>query len=55
MYADDTTLYCNINNVNSDIILNNELCEIGDWLSSIKFSLNVKKTKYMVFRTPQKK
>ena len=36
MYADDTTLYCNINNTNSDIILNNELCEISDWLSSNK-------------------
>ena len=28
MYADDTTLYCNINNANSDIILNNELCKL---------------------------
>ena len=55
MYADDTTLYCNINNANSDIILNNELCTISDWLSSNKLSLNVKKTKYMVFHTPQKK
>ena len=55
MYADDTTLYCNINNANSDIILNNELCKISDWLSSNKLSLNVKKTKYMVFHTPQKK
>ena len=55
MYADDTTLYCNINNANSDIILNNELCKISDWLSSNKLSLNVKKTKYMVFHTPQKR
>ena len=39
MYADDTTFYCNINNANSDIILNNELCKIGDWLSSNKLSL----------------
>ena len=55
MYADDTTLYCNINNANSDIILYNELCKISDWLSSNKLSFNVKKTKYMVFHTPQKK
>ena len=55
MYADDTTLYCNINNANSDIILNTELCKISDWLSSNKLSLNVKKTKYMVFHTPQKR
>ena len=54
MYADDTTLYCNINKANSVIILNNELCKISDWLSSNKLSLNVKKTKYMVFHTPQK-
>ena len=55
MYADDTTLYSNINNANSDIILNNELCKISDWLSSNKLSLNVKKTKYMVFHTLQKR
>ena len=55
MYADDTTLYCNIKTANSDIILNNELCKISDWLSSNKLSLNVKKTKYMVFHTPQKR
>ena len=55
MYADDTTLYCNINNANSDIILNNKLCKISDWLSSNKLSLNVKKTKYMVFHTPQRR
>ena len=40
---------------NSDIILNNELCKISDWLSSNKLSLNVKKPKYMVFHTPRKK
>ena len=34
MYADDTTLHCNINNANSDIILNNKLCKTSDWLSS---------------------
>ena len=55
MYADDTTLYCNINKANSDIILNNELCKISDWLFSNKLSLNVKKTKYMGFHTPQKR
>ena len=38
MYADNTTLYCNINNANSDIVLNNELCKISDWLSSNKLS-----------------
>ena len=53
-FADDRSLYCNINDANSDIILNNELCKISDSLPSNKLSLNVKKTKYMVFHTPQK-
>ena len=54
MYADDTTLYCNINDANSEQV-NNELCKISDWLSSNKLSLNVNKTKYMVFHTSQKR
>ena len=37
MYADDTTLYCNINDANSGIVLNNELCKISDWLSSTNY------------------
>ena len=43
MYADDTTLYCNLDDSTSDILLNNELTKITDWLSSNKLSLNVKK------------
>ena len=54
MYADDTTLYCNLNNNLTDII-NGELDKINDWLSANKLSLNVKKTKYMVFHRSQKK
>ena len=42
MYADDTTQYCNLNGVNSEVTINNE------WLSSNKLSLNNKKTKFMV-------
>ena len=55
MYADDTTLYCNLDYSTSDILLNNELTKITDWLSSNKLSLNVKKTKFMVFHTPQRR
>ena len=53
--ADDTTLYCNLDDTTSDILLNNELTKITDWLSSNKLSLNVKKTKFMVFHTPQRR
>ena len=55
MYADDTTLYCNLNGVNSEVNINNELSKISEWLSSNKLSLNVKKTKFMVFHTPQRR
>ena len=55
MYADDTTLYCNISRDISDQDINAELKKVNDWLCSNKLSLNVKKTIYMVFHTAQKK
>ena len=55
MYVDDTTLYCNLNGVNSEVKINNELSKISEWLSSNKLSLNIKKTKFMVFHTPQRR
>ena len=55
MYADDTMSYCNLDDSASEILLNNELTKITDWLSSNKLSLNVKKTNFMVFHTPQRR
>ena len=55
MYNDNTTLYCNLDNSISDIFLNNKITKITDWLSSNKLSLNVKKAKFMVFHTPQRR
>ena len=52
MYADDTTLYCcleDINSSNKNEIINNELQKVNRWLVSNKLSLNVNKTKYMLF------
>ena len=49
MYADDTTLYCNVNNNATDDLLNYELSKICDWLGANKLALNVSKTKFMVF------
>ena len=52
MYADDTTLYCNIDNIdplNRDSIINLELQHINNWLEANKLSLNISKTKYMTF------
>ena len=57
MYADDTTLYSNINSPNENNIIrltetkiNTELAKINVWLKINKLSLNFKKSKYMVFK-----
>ena len=55
MYADDTTLFCNFDNIRNNTILNTELEKVYGWLCSNKLSLNVGKTKYMFFHTAQKK
>ena len=55
MYADDTTLFCNINNDINDNEINRQLNTINEWLLSNKLSLNIKKTKYMVFHTNQRR
>ena len=57
LYADDTTLIAplctsDLNSLGPN--LNFELSKIYDWLCLNRLSLNVKKTKYMVFRYPQR-
>ena len=32
MYADDTTLFCNMDNSVDEHVINNELCKISNWL-----------------------
>ena len=54
MYADDTTLCCNINQNISEIEINHELGKVSQWLAANKLSLNVGKTKFMVFRMRNK-
>ena len=56
LYADDTSLLNSIR-VSMSIeckgnieFINSEISKIFDWLSVNKLSLNVKKTKYMIFR-----
>ena len=60
MYADDTTLLATLSTVNQDILYNrsihlhNELMNISNWLKVNKLSLNVSKTKFMIFHTKNK-
>ena len=51
MYADDTTLFCNIDNNVTEDVINRELLKVYEWLGANKPSLNVAKTKFMVFHT----
>ncbi len=58
MYADDTTLYFNMEDFpKTDRVesVNNELNKVNDWLQHNKLSLNADKTKCMTFHTCQKK
>ena len=50
LYADDTTLSNTIEIPSmSPLNINNELAKVYDWLAVNKLSLNVKKTKYVIF------
>ena len=58
LYADDTSLKSFINtrltncsNSQLSSVLNSELSKVNDWLSVNMLSLNVKKTKFMLFQT----
>ena len=52
IYADDTTLYCcleDITSKNKSHIINIELEGVHSWLKANRLALNVNKTKYMLF------
>ncbi len=62
IYADDTTLSSSIEivvkttkNLPISDILNNELSLVNNWLKVNKLSLNIKKSKCMIFHTNKKK
>ena len=57
MYADDTTIYFNLEDFdpyNLERDINNELEKITLWLKMNKLSLNVQKTKLKIFHRRQK-
>ena len=63
LYADDTTLsspmcsftiQCNGNIELVSVLINSELNKIADWLAVNKLSLNVQKTKFMIFNYRQR-
>ena len=54
IYADDTTIYCNINQNVNEIVINAELEKVNKWLCSNKLSLNIKKDKIYGFSSQSK-
>ena len=60
LFADDTNLlttieyFIPIQNSNESLLLNNELEKIHSWLSVNKLTLNIEKTKFMIFHPYQK-
>ena len=60
-YADDTILFSTLNNftntpnIDQNCLINEELIKINEWLEINKLSLNIAKTKYMLFHMHNKK
>ena len=54
MYADDTTLYFNLEDLSAKTWTMSEIEKINLWLELNKLSLNADKTKYMLFHTNQR-
>ena len=57
MYADDTTIYFNVEDFdtkNLEAEINKELEQVNRWLKVNKLSLNVEKTKIMIFHRKRK-
>ena len=52
LYADDTTLFCNLDNIRNENTINNEINNIYKWLCSNKLSLNVSKLNICAFTHP---
>ena len=58
MYADDTTIYFNLEDFDSnnfEIEINAKLQKVSLWLKKNKLSLNLDKTKLMIFHRQQKR
>ena len=59
-YADDTTLSSTLNNfknsenIDAGSLINDELGKINEWLEINKLSLNINKSRYMLFHRPNK-
>ena len=55
LFADDTSLTASAKNIDELLLkINKELPNIYDWLCANKLTLNLRKTKYLIFQPRQK-
>ena len=55
LFADDTSLTASAKNIDELLFeINKELPNIYDWLCANKLTLNLRKTKYLIFQPRQK-
>ena len=56
LFADDTNiLYADKNLRSLELIVNQELCKLYDWLTANKLTLNIKKPNFVIFSPAQRK
>ena len=55
LFADDTNIYCESDTVDNVVKkANSELRKVNKWLEANKLSININKTNYIIFHSPQK-
>ena len=54
MYDDDTTFFCNMTDTIAVDVINEELSKTYEWLGVNKLSLNIVKTKYILYHSINK-
>jgi hypothetical protein len=55
LFADDSNLFYSDNNLQNLEILNEQLILVGKWLCANKLSINIEKSNFVLFHSPQKK
>ncbi len=56
LFADDSNLFCSHRSLQSlETVLNNQLCNINEWLCANKLSLNIDESNFVLFHPPQKR
>src|SRR6218665_2405523 len=55
LFADDTNAFCSYKSLTElKQIINTELVQLAEWFKTKRLSLNVKKTSYITFHSPNK-